>query len=899
MMRRSILVALAACSLLGARPLAAQEGGAAALGELVQGLGVNVRVLLIAAHPDDEDTPLITWLARGRHVETAYLSLTRGDGGQNLIGNELGEALGAIRTEELLAARRLDGGHQYFTRAYDFGFSKSATETFAHWPKDSILRDVVTVVRAFKPHVIVAVFSGTSRDGHGHHQVSGLLAREAYDVAGDSARLPPSLTQGFPPWTPLKLYRRAWPGGGIAPTLRIDVGEYSALRGRSYAELAAESRSQHKSQAFGSLQRKGAVIDELGLEASRVARMAGDGDESSLFAGIDTTWGRVRGALPAAARRALDSIPDAAAAVRRAYDPFAPGLLIRPLARLRRLALDALSCPAAARTPHDPGCRVEVGNTASADADAALTQLISRADRALVLASGVAVEVEVGHETWAAGEAVPVSVSFYNRGDRRLSVSAAVGGLVQGAAMAGVVEPGGTARLRDTIRPPAVTQPWWLARPRRGDLFSVPVVAVPEDARHDVAATIVGTIDDAAGGGATSFELVEPVVYRAADPIAGEIDRPIAIVPAVTIAVAQPVQYVAANRPFERVLRVEVRSASDHPRAVRVSLQLPPGVLADSVSRTVGLPDHAGAFGPEGEQSGMPGRRAVAAGSPMRAVEFRVRGTLPEGRYLIAAVAESEGQRFTSGYTLVDYPHIRPRRLFHEAAVALSAVTVSVPSGLRVAYVPGVGDNVAPMLPQLGIPVTVIEPEKVASADLSGFTTIVVGPRAYESNAALVAANPRLLRFAHDGGTLVVQYGQFEMAAPGMMPFPITFARPADRVTEEDAPVRVTDPASPLLRVPNRIGAADWQGWVQERALYMPRAHDARYRTLLAMNDPGEPPNDGAILVAPVGTGTYVYTTLALFRQLPAGVPGAARLFVNLLGADQRAAGPPPPLPRP
>jgi len=239
MIRGRFIAALAAAFAFSSQATS-QQTGAGELGELIHGLGVNTRVLVIGAHPDDEDTQLITWLARGRQVETAYLSLTRGDGGQNIIGNELGEALGAIRTEELLAARRIDGGHQYFTRAYDFGFSKSAEETYKHWPKDSILRDVVSVVRDFRPHVIIAIFSGTPRDGHGHHQVSGLLAREAFDIAGDSVRMPPSATHDRAAWTPLKFYRSSRFGG--ESTYRFDVGEYSPQRGVSYAEIAADSR---------------------------------------------------------------------------------------------------------------------------------------------------------------------------------------------------------------------------------------------------------------------------------------------------------------------------------------------------------------------------------------------------------------------------------------------------------------------------------------------------------------------------------------------------------------------------------------------------------------------------------------------------------------------------------
>jgi hypothetical protein len=266
---------------------------------------------------------------------------------------------------------------------------------------------------------------------------------------------------------------------------------------------------------------------------------------------------------------------------------------------------------------------------------------------------------------------------------------------------------------------------------------------------------------------------------------------------------------------------------------------------------------------------------------------------------VISAVAESEGRKYTRGYALVEYDHIRPQRLFRDATIELSAVDVQIASNLRVAYIPGVGDNVAPMLEQLGIPLTIVEPAKLAATDLSAFTTVVVGPRAYESSPALVAANPKLLEFARQGHTLVVQYGQFEMANPGMMPYPITIVRPGDRVTEEDAVVRVTDPASPILNSPNHIGPDDWNGWVQERTLYMPRTHDEHYRTMLSMNDSGEAPNDGAILVAPLGKGTYVYTTLALFRQLPAGVPGGARIIANLLSADQRSAGTPSAPPKP
>jgi hypothetical protein len=275
-----------------------------------------------------------------------------------------------------------------------------------------------------------------------------------------------------------------------------------------------------------------------------------------------------------------------------------------------------------------------------------------------------------------------------------------------------------------------------------------------------------------------------------------------------------------------------------------------------------------------------------------RIVSFRLRGTLPPGRHTVAVSAESRGETFTSGYALIDYQHIRPQRLYRDATLALQAVDVQLPAVARVAYVPGVGDNVAPTLQQLGVPLTVLTPAAVATTDLSGYGAVVLGPRAYESSPELVANNARLLDYVRGGGTLVVQYQQYAVTEPGMAPYPMTLTRPADRVTDEKAPVRILSSAAPLLTAPNRITQEDFGGWVQERALYMPRTFDGRYRPVLSTNDPGEPPNSGAILVAPYGRGTYVYTTLSFFRQLPAGNPGAARLFMNLIDAGAAEQGP-------
>ena len=746
-----------------------------------------MRVLLIGAHPDDEDTNLIAWLQRSGRAQTAYLSLTRGDGGQNLIGNELGEELGIIRTEELLAARRVDGAHQFFSRAYDFGFSKSAAETYAHWPRDSLLNDVVTVVRSWRPHIIITMFSGTPRDGHGHHQVSALLGKEAYAVAGDTVRFP--VGAFGPGWTPLKLYQTARFQPDSA-TIRINVGEYNPELRRSYAEIAGESRSQHKSQGFGALQRKGVIWNYVTRLATRVNESTPAKTEKSLFEGI---------------------VPSRVDAVDYG----------KTRDFLRHISLEAV------------------------------------ADRQYL----------------ALGDSARVTVVFYNRSRERLRITPVSGeGLrVIGPPAEMTVEPDSTARWSVYFAGREVTQPWWLATPRNGDLFSPPLPrlanwqqwsTMPEDARetkHWVTATV-----RPAAGGVHWYQERAPVVFRLLDPVRGDVQRPVAVVPEISVALDRSSELARAGTRLDRFINVTIRSAAMTPQSVRVALALPRGLSADSASRTVTV-DSAGT----------------------RRVTFRVRGTLTPGGHAISAVATSDGRRFSSGYIPVEYDHINPRRLYRPSTLRIEAVDLTMPANTRVAYVQGVGDNVEPALAQLGIPVTHLEPAAIPTLDLSEYSAVVVGPRAYEAHRELVDNNNYLLDYARNGGTLVVQYGQYEMMRPGVMPYPITIARPHDRVTEEVAPVAILDPSARVLSQPNRISGADFQGWVQERSLYMPRTFDERYKAVFELNDPGAPPNRGALLIAPLGRGLYVYTTFAFFRQLPAGVPGATRLFVNLLTQKQ------------
>ena len=728
----------------------------------------KMRVLWIAAHPDDEDTNLIAWLARGRNVETAYMSLTRGDGGQNLIGNELGEALGVIRTEELLAARRIDGAHQYFGREYDFGFSKSADETLRHWPRDSVLNDVMTVMRAFRPHIVITTFSGTPRDGHGHHQVSAIIAREAYDRAADTVRFP--VSRFGRPWTPLKLYRLA----RFSPqdrTLAINVGEYNPYLGLSYQEIAADSRSQHKSQGEGTLRRKGVVYDYLMREDSRVTAPPAK-EEQSIFAGLDTT---------------------------------------------KLLVQDGRVTPPSLAPP---------------------VQFEAVADRRAL----------------ALGEEAKVTMTVYNRGKSPIKFSYTYGGDLVGMKE---LAPDSSFKWESLYGDSAITQPWWLAAPRNGDMFTPKLDTVSEDERRNNSVWLLYTADG------KQFKLKAPIVYHYVDRVQGDVQRPLIVAPGISITLDQAVEMARANAPLNQLVKATLRSAYIDSTPVTVTLSLPRGVTSDSMSRTV----------------------TVAAGGT-RTLTFRLRGKIPPGMQQITATATAKGKTFQSGYVPIEYPHINPQRIYRPSTLSINAVDVVLPPRLNVAYIQGVGDNVAPVLQQLGVPLTILDPDDIPQTDLSRFTTIVVGPRAYQANQTLIDNNEYLLAYVRNGGRMVVQYGQAEMQRPGIMPYPITLSQPAERVTDENAPVTFTDPKSPLLNTPNKITQEDFNGWAQERSTYMPTTFDAHYRTMLSMNDPGAPANKSAILATPYGRGTYIYVPLALFRQLPAGVAGGARIFANLLGGN-------------
>ena len=881
----------------------APDRGAPQLDQLVRNLATTARVLVIAAHADDEDTQTITWLARGKGVETAYLSLTRGDGGQNLIGNELGESLGAIRTEELLAARRIDGGRQYFTRAFDFGFSKNAEETAKHWPRDTLLADVVTVIRAFRPHVIYSIWSGTRADGHGHHETSGLVAREAFDAAADTLRFP--VRPYGEPWAPAKFYNR-----GTA--IRIPVNTYDPILGRTYADIAAESRSQHRSQGFAGVALRSAVPGAGGRGAGgrggfgpfggSVIRTATRANahvdataETSIFDGVDTTFARLLPFAPPRVQDNLEGVSIKADSALEALDFRQPWrvapIIARMTSAIQQVRAQSLRCSLRIRLNLVRRADVSTPPRCTAgqlDLDAALDALERRATAALLAAAQLKVEAIAPRDLLAFGDSVRVTVTAVNHG--RLPITIAdlrvTGGPRTGFNETVLRPDSGATFIQSVIGFPD-TKPWWIGG-REGGFFA--------EARSpmDGLARVSATSEDYVRGVAVSEEMrritdvrmtleiagqsvsvnAGPLTFRTADPLLGVQDRPLGGVPPVTIEFDRNLEWIPAGKPISRTIRLTLKSFADVPRSFALRLVAPPGLKVDSMPAHMTLPPNAQAE-----------------------IFLRLSGSLKAGRYEFGVVGEdSLGARFAEGFSTINYPHIRPIQRYRTSGLWIAAVEIEVPQRLQVAYIQGTGDDNAVYMRQLGVPVTLISPADLPSHDLSRYTTVVVGTRAAEANRALLTYAPRLMDFARNGGTLVMQYHQNPTALPQLFPYPMEWnLQSADRVTDEQAPVTALVPNAKLLNWPNRIGPDDWKEWVQERALYLPNKLDSRYQSLLEMHDPGEPENRGALVVAPLGKGQFVYTSLALFRQLPSAVPGSARLFVNLLSAGVEQTGRPRP----
>lgn len=808
-------------------------------------------VLYVAAHPDDENSAMIATLAEGRLLRTAYLSVTRGDGGQNLIGSELGPALGLIRTHELLSARRIDGGEQMFTRAIDFGYSKTPEETFRIWGHEEVLGDVVRAIRTFRPDVVVARFPENGDGGHGHHTASAILAHEAFLAAGDPKRFPGQIAEGLAPWKPRRLFWNAWrrdgkPNPGAIP---FELGDYNPALGRSYTETAAESRSQHKSQGFGSSERRGQLTNDLVL-------LEGEPAKADPFEGIDTSWARIRGG---------EAVGALLAEAERAFDPNAPASVL-PKLLAAHAAMKALS--------PDPWLDVK------------RRELLS----AIRSASGLWLEAMAGSPSATPGSAFPLSVSALVRagGPATLAKVRAPWGLGEGLPAAAELKLNETVQGSTSVPVPAdaeVTQPHWLReRPGRG-LYAVPK---PADAIRADGATIRVLFDVTMGTETLTFD--EPVSFRRTDPVKGEEIRPFVVEPPVALELAQDVVVLPDDAP--RVVKVTVRAAQT-PSARGGPPPLTPAivaaatgeagkdaaVLAAKVEGTVRLALPA-------EWKVEPAARPFSlAPGAAETFELTVRPPAIPGVATLTAEAVTGGRTWGLSKRRIEYPHLPPLTWFPRAeARAVHVDLARVRS--RVGYVSGPGDEVPGVLQQMGPTVTLLSADDLLRGDLGRFDSVVLGIRALNTRAELKDAMPRLLSWVESGGRLVVQYNtSFEQVTDQLGPFPLKVGR--ERVTVEEAPVTILDPSSPFLTTPNRIGPADFDGWVQERGLYFPATWDERYTPLLGISDPGEKETKGSLLVAKYGKGSYVYTGLSFFRQLPAGVPGAIRLFANLVSGGR------------
>ncbi|MSR19974.1 MAG: hypothetical protein EXR91_03220 [Gemmatimonadetes bacterium] len=862
------------CLWPGAAPLAAQslDGvGAVAVGLRLRQLDGVKRVLMIAAHPDDEDTSLLTTLARGWGAETAYLSLTRGDGGQNAIGPELWEGLGVVRTGELDAARRLDGAQQFFTRAFDYGFSKSADEAFTLWPHEDLLADVVWVIRSYRPQVIVSVWSGTPRDGHGQHQAAGIVAQEAFRAAGDPTRFPEQLARGVEAWAPAKLYQsvRAFGGrGGPVPegVLRVETGQLDPLLGRSLQQLSAESRSQHRSQEMGAAQAQGPRSTGVLLVQSRV------GDGEGIFSGIDTTLVGLTASLPSAPRAATRSHLEAyrsAVALAQSEMGLDPSAIVDDLAEaIARIRM----------------AQASAGPSAPTELRLALAHKTELAMAAFLSAAGVTFEVRAEDDLLVPGQTVRVRALLWNGGALRierpeLAVESAPAWQVtqvsvEGFAADGSVEPGALAAWTfDVTVPPAATPDrlYYLRQERDGAVYRWPAEpglwGLPRDPARLFASLAFapshGELPLTAG-----VVAVRPWRYVAVEPTRGEFERPVLVVPAVSVRVTPDGLVWPQARGDSRSIAVVVRTEGDAGSRGDVAVRAPAGWAVTPPSQPYEL--------------------AEAGAERTLTFDIRPTGAASAGEHVFAVVARAEGARqYVEGYTLIDYEHIERAALFAPAEARVTVVPVVVAEGLQVGYVMGSGDDGPDAIRQMGATVELIDEDRLREGDFEGFDVIVLGVRAYEARADLRAASEQVLDFARAGGTVVAQYNRESLGS--LPPRPLEVGNASPRVADETAPVRILAPDAPVFTTPNRIGQADFGGWVQERGLYFGEQWDAAYMPLLEMNDPGEDPQRGSLLVASVGEGVFVYTALSFFRQWADAVPGAYRLFANLISLDPAA----------
>ncbi len=879
-------IAALGSSTIHAQPLA-HRAGRTELGLVLRQINNTGTFMMATAHPDDENNGLLALLSQGEGIRTTLVTATRGDGGQNEIGPELFDALAALRTEELAAAHRIDGAEQYFTRAVDFGYSFSREETFEKWGREEILGDFVRLIRMIRPDVI----AGMSPEGDGggqHHQASAILAREAYAAAADPNRFPEQLADGLRPWQARKFYFSAGFGFGrrgprgrvprgpnaaggnsaAAPVFTsIDLSPFDPLLGRTFAEIGSHARSMHKCQGMSPLMMlPGPATARYRLAETTLPDTVG-APERTLFDGIDAS---VEGLL----RFAGSSPPDAlvtelatlarhGATARRAFrrgeDQAVRDAVVAGLETVRGL--------------RDRLARFGLSEDTEFELDFRLAQKATQYETAVLLAHDLRLEALANDGVVTTDQAVTVNAHVANFG----TATAAVRQIRFAGFDAGdrscdteIVLPGAVYRCEPTLRiqeDETATGVHWERLPDAARYqfdetvpFGVPFRPTPFRAIFEIELNANRIVVD------------RPILFRHGDDLfAGEKRMELQVVPTFAVEMTPAIAIVPRENPQPREVRVTVRYSGSAGASGTVELDLPDGWHATPTAAAV-------TFSREDEA---------------RTVRFSLQptGDATLGEYEIGARVVSDGATFDQGFQVVEYPHIGRRHLLHPSTTTIQVIDVSLEPGLRVGYIDGVGDAVPQAIEQLGAELERVTADQLAFDDLSSFDVIVTGVRAYERNGDLRANNDRLLDYVAEGGTLLVQYNKFEFNEAQYGPYPARVGR--GRVTDEYAPVELLAPEHPVFGYPNEISDATWTGWVQERGLYFLGDRDSRYADLVSLADsfPSNPGiKQGALVEARYGNGRWLYVGLGLWRQLPAGTPGAYQLLANLLslGSTQR-----------
>lgn len=785
---------------------------AAEIKQGLEALSVTGKVLYIAAHPDDENTRLLAYLSKGKKYKTAYLSLTRGDGGQNLIGTEQADQLGLLRTHELLAARQIDGAEQFFTRANDFGFSKTAEEALRFWDEKKILSDVVWVIRKFQPDVIITRFPGDERAGHGAHAASAILAEKAFSAAADPRQFPEQLAY-LKPWKTRRIVWNTFNFGGTntitADQLSMDVGQYNALLGQSYGEIAADSRSRHRSQGFGSAKQRGSAMESF-------QHLAGVPAKKDLFEDVDASLNKYPG---------LKDVQFLINDIIKRYRVEAPYESIAQLLQLKT---------ATAKLPFDH----------------------VKLDELILACAGIWIEAVSAHPAYGVNDLMTYELQAISRLPSRSPLKVE---LLVDRDDPIELKPGNLIRLNRALPDSArkLTQPYWLANPHGIGAYvftGVENLGAPENkapSAGDVAVKINGT----------RIAVDRSIIYKYANPAVGEIYQPLVIAPPIT-ATLQEKAYVFNNQ-TPRKISVSIRNFIKNAKG-KLEIEVPKGWNVAPSSIDLNLAEK--------------GTEEI--------LDFTVTPNEKATSGKLELQIVTAGETYNKGFQQITYEHIPVQTLFPQAEARLEQLDLKF-AGKQIGYVAGAGDLIPQSLKQVGYEVTMLD-ANLLNGDLSRFDAIVTGVRLYNINEDAAAMQAKLMAYVKNGGTLVQQYNvnnPLKISQIGPYPFSIT----RDRVTEEDAAVSFLKPDHALLNYPNKITQKDFEGWVQERGIYFASNLDEKYTPILRMGDKGEQPSNGSLIVADYGKGKYIYTGLVFYRELPAGVPGAYRLFVNLLSAGAKS----------